>query len=435
MPVNMPFRPRYALHALLMLLALAGSFIEANQPIAAAGADISVVVTPLPADDDDQPCSGAFVTRYLPHFTSTADGVIRMFQANGSGIGAGDMDDDGDLDLVTASYDAGLLTDQGTTFLLDGGGGIVHYRNEDGRFVPTVLETEAQAMAVALQDLNGDGLLDIMVVNDFAVPDRVWLQNGAGWLPADPFAGDASTLAAWAPVMSGMDEEHAAGDPQHMENVLQIANPDADFANQAPGWGVDGTGWSWSSKFGDLDNDGYLDLHIVNGMIEERMFGHLPRHELLEENQAFRNMGGAVFEPAAQWALDSRYSGRGSEIADLDMDGDLDIAVNNLRGPAQIFENRLCAGDSLQVELRDPLSANSQAIGARLALVTGMGTLTRDVRAASGYLSGDAPRVHFGIPSGTAVERLEIYWPDGARSTLDAPAANTLLTIERMAAE
>ena len=155
MPVNMPFRPRYALHALLMLLALAGSFIEANQPIAAAGADISVVVTPLPADDDDQPCSGAFVTRYLPHFTSTADGVIRMFQANGSGIGAGDMDDDGDLDLVTASYDAGLLTDQGTTFLLDGGGGIVHYRNEDGRFVPTVLETEAQAMAVALQDLNG----------------------------------------------------------------------------------------------------------------------------------------------------------------------------------------------------------------------------------------------------------------------------------------
>ena len=166
MPVNMPFRPRYALHALLMLLALAGSFIEANQPIAAAGADISVVVTPLPADDDDQPCSGAFVTRYLPHFTSTADGVIRMFQANGSGIGAGDLDDDGDLDLVT-----------------------------------------------------------------------------------------------------------------------------------------------------------------------------------------------------------------------------------------------------------------------------GMGTLTRDVRAASGYLSGDAPRVHFGIPSGTAVERLEIYWPDGARSTLDAPAANTLLTIERMAAE
>jgi len=165
------------------------------------------------------------------------------------------------------------------------------------------------------------------------------------------------------------------------------------------------------------------------------MFGHLPRHELLEKNQAFRNIHGAAFVPAPQWALDSRYSGRGSVLADFDLDGDLDIAVNNLRGPAQLFENRLCTGDSLQVELRAPHSANSQAIGARLELVTDMGVLTRDVRAASGYLSGDSPRTHFGFPPGTTVERLEIYWPDGARTTLETPAINSLLTIERVTAD
>ena len=114
------------------------------------------------------------------------------------------------------------------------------------------------------------------------------------------------------------------------------------------------------------------------------------------------------------------------------MDGDLDIAVNNLRGPAQIFENRLCTGDSLQVELVDPASQNRHAIGARLELVTSVGAFTRDVRAASGYLSGDPPRVHFGFPADAVLERLEITWPDGARSTVIAPDPNHLLRVERL---
>ncbi len=193
-----------------------------------------------------------------------------------------------------------------------------------------------------------------------------------------------------------------------MVNVLQLAGADGDFSERAHDWGVDATGWSWSSKFGDLNNDGFLDLYVVNGMIEERMFAHLPRHELLETNQAFRNHDGAVSSPAPEWALDSRYSGRGSVLADFDMDGDLDIAVNNLRGPAQLFENRLCEGASLQVDLHDPFSANSHALGARLDLVTSAGAFTRDVRAASGYLSGDAPRVHFGFPAGATIEQLDI---------------------------
>ena len=98
--------------------------------------------------------------------------------------------------------------------------------------------------------------------------------------------------------MSGMEMEHAPDDPQHMVNVLQLADDDGAFSERGHDWGVDATGWRWSSKFGDLDNDGFLDLYVVNGMIEERMFAHLPRHELVEANQAFRNLDGAGFEPA-----------------------------------------------------------------------------------------------------------------------------------------
>ena len=118
-------------------------------------------------------------------------------------------------------------------------------------------------------------------------------------------------------------------------------------------------------------------------------------------------------------------------MADLDGDGDLDIVVNNLRAPAQLFENGLCGGDTLQVDLRWPGSGNTQAIGATVALHTDAGTFWRDVRSGSGYLSGDPPRLHFGFPAGARLQSLEIRWPDGAVSYLLNPTRAALLTVTR----
>lgn len=233
-------------------------------------------------------------------------------------------------------------------------------------------------------------------------------------------------------MMDGMTRQSVTEDRQAMENMLQFPLAPGEYFNLAPDWGVDGTGWSWSSKFGDLDNDGFLDLYSVNGMIEETLFGHMPNHELVEKNQAFRNEGGLRFRNMPGWKLDSEFSGRGMLMADLDQDGDLDIVVNNLRGPAQLFENRLCGGgSSIQLDVRMPNSGNTQALGAQVALVTDKGTLQRDVRAGSGYLSGDPPRLHFGLAAGTTPQRLEIRWPDGKLSTIDAPVPGTLITATR----
>jgi hypothetical protein len=118
-------------------------------------------------------------------------------------------------------------------------------------------------------------------------------------------------------------------------------------------------------------------------------------------------------------------------MADMDGDGDLDVVVNNLRGPAQLFENRLCGGDALLVDVRWPGSGNTHAIGAELELHTSAGVLRRDVRAASGYLTGDPARVHFGLPRGAMLQRLVVRFPDGARATLDAPQPNTLIEVTR----
>ena len=385
----------------------------------------------------------------------------------------GDLDADVDLDLVIGSYDASLLDDLGNEFLLKGGGGVTFYENRDGKFVPTSLESSAQAMAIALFDVDRDGRRDIVVGNDFAVPDYAWLRGSlpdeapsgirgesawqrtsfettshstmsldAGDVDNDgvfelfstdmmPIDDAPATVAAWDPLMAGMVDPADPADPQIMSNVLQVATGEAGYQNAARPRGVDATGWSWSAKFGDLDRDGLLDLYVVNGMIESTMMAHLPDHELVEANQAMRNVGDGFFRPAPQWQLGSTASGRGMSMADLDGDGDLDIVVNNLRAPAQLFENRLCGGQSLLVDLRWPGSANTHAIGAELTLKTSDATMTRDVRSGSGYLSGDPSRSHFGVPAGASTQSLEIRWPDGVLSTVRDLQPNTLLTVTR----
>ena len=375
-----------------------------------------------------------------------------------------DLDQDGDLDLVGGSYDAALLDAFGQEFLLNSRGGVYYYENDEGVFRPTRLAYEAQALALVLVDINDDQRLDIVVGNDFAVPDYIWVQTSDGWEESSkvfrttthstmsydfadlnndgsneifatdmkPYQSDDKTLSAWQPIIESMNGNHRnSGDPQVMENVLLSQSSASIFFNDSNDMGVDATGWSWSGKFGDLDQDGFLDLYVVNGFLEYTMFGHLDNHELVEENQVFRNRDGVRFEKMPEWGLASTSSGRGMSMGDLDMDGDLDIVVNNLRDPAQLFENQLCSGRSLQVDLIWDGSININAIGAELILHTDAGSLYRDIKSSSGYLSGDPTRLHFGLSSDERVSTLEIRWSDGLTSHLSVPPNSAILRILR----
>ena len=390
-----------------------------------------------------------------------------------------DLDGDQDLDMVGASYNSELLSREPYTATggqreLPAPAGLFVYENDGSALLPQLLSGVSQALAVTVFDVNGDGLLDIVSGNDFAVPDYVFIRQGTGWQPASPFAvttrntmsfalGDldndgrdellatdmlpygsgAAVDAAWQPLrdaaeanratihaLSGDDADFEAG--QKEANVLH-RRAGAGFVDDAARARVAATGWTWSAQFGDLDNDGDLDLYAVNGMIAQEMLGYLPNAELVEKNQALRNDGAGRFEPAPEWGLGATESGRGMAMADLDNDGDLDIVVNNLAAAAVLFENQLCSeGTAVEIDLHWSGSANTRALGARVKLATSAGRYARTVRASSGYLSSNPARVHVGLPPAAAALALTVRWPeDGVTSHLGDVAAGRLIKVTR----
>lgn len=379
----------------------------------------------------------------------------------------GDLDSDGDLDLVTASYDASLEKQIGRRALdATVQNGVFVYENDNGQFLPTRLASRAQGLALQLLDLNDDRRLDILVGNDFDVRDAVFLgQRDGSWLATEPFAtttfstmsfdsGDIDNdgrlelfaadmhpyseepeiMRQWLPVMETMPPPSPDDGPQVMANVLQERQDDR-WSDQAAAWRIPFSGWSWSAQFGDIDQDGLLDLYVVNGMTAMEIFRHLPGDELVEENQAYRNEGGNRFTPAPEWRLNSTAGGRSMSMADFDGDGDPDVLINNLRSPSQLFENQLCSGRSLLVDLRHPGSGNTRALGAELLLHTSTGIYRRSVQAAGGYLSGRSARQHFGLPRDSSIIALEVRWPDRVVTMIDGGSLqpDSLLTVTRRA--
>ena len=245
--------------------------------------------------------------------------------------------------------------------------------------------------------------------------------------------GGAGGLAKIAAITG---EEEMGPDPRQIEaNTLQVRGPGGAFAERGEWAGIAATGWTWSAQFGDLDNDGFLDLYAVNGMIDADIFGHLPGAELVEQNQALRNDGTGRFVRAPEWGLGATDSGRGMAFADLDNDGDLDVVVNNLEAPVVLFENRLCGGAAVEVDLHWPGSPNPRAVGVAVRLSGGAGAAAslRTVQAGSGYLSSNPARLHFGLPAAAAAGplTLTVTWPDGAITRTPTIRPGSLVTIHR----
>jgi hypothetical protein len=279
-------------------------------------------------------------------------------------------------------------------------------------------------MTAAVGDVLNQGRFSIYVSN--ISEDAVLVQGNNLWMPKAGTAGDNLT-----------------------------------FENMANAMGVELGGWSFGAQFGDLNNDGYLDLYVTNGNVslaqnESYWYDYskvaggnraiisdaanwppLKGRSLsgYQQKRVWLNDGQGHFNEVAQLVgVTDRYDGRAIAMADFGNRGALDVVAANQRARVLLYRNMVTPRNHwVQFELEGTRS-NRSAIGAQVRVFWNGQEQVQEVSGGSGFCSQNQRRLHFGLGSGAAISRVEIRWPSGTRQTLDAPPVNRIHRVKEPAA-
>ncbi len=311
------------------------------------------------------------------------------------------------------------------------------YRNNgDGTFTDRTEEAglvnpNGRGMGATVADLDNDGRLDIYVTND-AMANDFFRSLGDG-----KFVEDALMRAmAYGESGEGVSSMGPDAGDFNLDGWLDLYIPDMDYGcllrnekeffqdvTTSTGLGlICGQFTGWGGLLLDYDNDGLLDIFVANGD---------PHKEFGEEDTLARNNGAGKFIDVAKDSgpyFQEEFVGRGAACGDFDNDGDLDLLVNNLNGPAKLLRNDGGTNQWLTIAARLP-NGKSDAIGARVSVTAGETTQIRDLIPVRGYLSQSDPRQHFGLGKAEKADRVEIRWPDGRITQQTDVPVNQILTI------
>ena len=459
------------------------------------------------------------------HFTDVTAAAGFTGNSGATSMALADVDGDGDLDVYLCNYavqailrDGGIVStrvingkpvvtgryakrvkiengrmyelgDPDVLFLNDGRGHFTPaawekmFADADGRPVPAPPDL---GLSVQIRDVNGDGLPDIYVCNDFQTPDHLWLGDGPGhfreasvWTQRNMSYGsmgvdfadldrdgrlDFVTIemldAELGKHLRGLSPtvpvNRLPGQFAYREelarNCLYWQRPDGTFAELANFAGVSATGWSWAALFLDVDLDGWEDLLISNGYmhdVNDRDISALMHARGNQEVQptkdnlllfprleppkaAFRNRHDLTFERVSTaWGFDSTRPTYGMITADFDGDGDLDVVLNCLEGPPLIYRNDSIAPRvAVRLKGRAP---NTAGLGAKITLRGGPVTQMQEMIGGGPYLSGsDTLRV---FAAGPGDLTLEVEWRSGRRSRIPGVQANCIYEVDEAVSE
>lgn len=297
-------------------------------------------------------------------------------------------------------------------------------------------------LGVITADLDGNGLTDIYVAND-GKPNQLWLNQGDGSFREDAlFTGTAVNRAGRPEASMGVDAADFDGDGDmdlfmtHLmgeTNTLYVNQGGGIFEDRGIETGLAAASMPYTS-FGtawfDYDNDGWLDLLVLNGGVAviESLAAAGDKYPLEQNNQLFRNLNGKTFADVSAHAGPSFTQpevSRGAAFGDLDNDGDTDVVVFNNNGPLNLLRNNTGqARNWLGLRLLDAKSGRDMP-GARVSLMRkGKPPLWRHVRVDGSYCSANDARVLFGLGDDKQVDAVEIYWPSGRREQWRALSTN-----------
>jgi hypothetical protein len=311
---------------------------------------------------------------------SATSGITRAIGTYGLGVSTLDFDDDGWTDLYVAndSNPATLYRNRHDGTFEDIGVRAGCAYSQDGK--------PQAGMGIAIGDYDRDGTLDIFKTN---------------------FAGDTSTL--YANLGPGLCE-------------------DRTFAS---GVGLNTRWLGWGVGFLDLDGDGWLDLFLVNGHVYPEVEQLKTEAAYRQRKVVYRNLGNGRFEDISERlgpAITIPHAGRGAAFGDIDNDGDIDVAVNNVHETPSLY--RLDTTHAAWVALRlVGTRSNRSAIGARVRTSAGGRTFADEVRGGGSYYSQNDLRIHAALGEATKVDRVTVRWPSGLTQTWDDLPVNRISTL------
>ncbi len=381
-----------------------------------------------------------------------------------AGPAVADYDLDGDLDIYVPHYvdfhygtveEGSKLSKQyglDTPFTLNPASyeplaNALYRNNGDGTFTDVsaaagVADAEGRSLQAVFSDLNMDGHPDIYVGNDIS-PDALFISQGDGTF--ENVAIYARTADARGSMGIAVGDYDGDLDPD-LWVTHWIAQDDALFRNMsekytgreirfidqiAPAVGEHSLTYvGWGVGFFDYDNDGGLDIFVVNGSTFE-----LPEDRTRLEpqrNLLFHNRRDSTFTLANQSAGDvwnAKNVGRGASFADYDNDGDLDILILARGEGVRLLQNQ--GGNKkgwLTIDLHGA-AGNGQAVGAAVTVSVDSVKQRKVVTVGSSYLSMSDTRLHFGLDDSKSADWVEIRWPDGELQRLNDVGANRILSV------
>jgi hypothetical protein len=373
-----------------------------------------------------------------------------------------DLDRDGDLDLFVTRYlDAGLDRNPFCGDTRTGRRSYCHplafkplqnvlYRNDgNGAFTDVsepsgIAKLRSNGLGVVVADFDDDQRPDVFVAND-ALPNFLFFNEGA-WRFTEGALLAGVAVAADGKARAGMGTDAADYDGDGLLDLI-VTNHELETTSLYRNLGgrlfayVTGeSGLAASTRpfvgfgvlFTDYDNDGALDVAMVNGHVLDNTALLFPGSTHAQRKLLFRNLGTRRFTDVGKSSgsgFASDKVGRGLAAGDIDNDGDQDLLVTNNGGPVELLRNE---GGNAQHALLVQLvgrTSNREGIGARVLTTSGGRTQVRAVKAGSSYLTHSDVRAHFGLGRSDSVARLEVRWPNGRTEVLQNVAANQIVTI------
>ncbi|MEM9598751.1 MAG: CRTAC1 family protein [Acidobacteriota bacterium] len=377
-----------------------------------------------------------------------------------------DADGDGWLDLYVSNYVDYRLANHKPCFGPAGGSdycGPTSYeplpdrlfRNRgDGTFEDLsgrsgISAQPGSALGVITGDFDADGRLDVYVAND-GQANFLWRGLGGGRFE------DAALLGGCAVSSEGMPEASMGVDAGDVDNdgdddlfmahlsqetnTLYLNDGTGFFEDATAGTGLDLASWAFTgfgTKLFDYDNDGLLDVVVVNGAVKtvESLARAGDPYPLHQTDQLFRNVGGGRFVEVtgdAGPAFGLSAVSRGTSVGDLDNDGDSDLVIYDNAGAARILLNQVGQDRGwIGIEAWDP-ERRREALGARVGVfVKGEATRWRTVRSDGSYASANDPRVIVGLGDAGSVEKVRVEWPGGSVEDFPKPATRLYHRLER----